>query len=52
MEKLALSVGEAAEALGISRGKAYEQVRLGCLPSVRLGRRILVPRSTRTHAAL
>lgn len=44
MEKLALSVCEAADALGISRGKAYEQVRMGRLASIRLGRRILIPR--------
>ena len=42
---LTLTVDEAAAMLGISRGLAYELVRQGRLPSVRLGRRILVPRA-------
>ena len=42
--RLSLTVEEAAEALGISRGLAYEAVRLGQIPSVRIGRRILIPR--------
>lgn len=40
----ALTVAEAAAALGISRALAYELVRRGEVPSVRLGRRIVVPR--------
>ncbi|MEL6981776.1 MAG: helix-turn-helix domain-containing protein [Actinomycetota bacterium] len=43
-ERLALSVSEAAEALGISRASAYECIRIGDLPSIRMGGRILVPR--------
>lgn len=42
--KPALSVAEAAELLGVSRALAYELVKRGELPSVRLGRRIVVPR--------
>ena len=42
--RLVLSVTEAAGLLGISRGLAYELVARGELPSLRLGRRILVPR--------
>lgn len=38
------TVAEAAELLGISRGTAYEYVRAGELPSVRLGRRLMVPK--------
>jgi len=38
-----MTVDEAAEALGISRSHAYELVRTGDLPSVRLGRRLVVP---------
>jgi excisionase family DNA binding protein len=38
-----MSVEEASEALGISRSLAYELVRRGELPSLRLGRRIVVP---------
>ena len=41
---LMISVEEAARLLGISRNLAYELVRQGRLPHVRLGRRILVPR--------
>ena len=42
---LVMSVTEAAEVLGISRGLAYELVRTRQLPSVRLGRRLVVPRA-------
>ena len=41
---LTLSVDEVAEALGVSRGLAYEAVRQGEIPSIRVGKRILVPR--------
>lgn len=44
MEPLTYSVDEVAELLGIARGKAYELVRSGDIPSVRVGRRYLVPR--------
>ncbi len=43
-QDLVLTVEEAAGMLRISRGLAYEMVRLGRLPSIRLGRRLLVPR--------
>jgi excisionase family DNA binding protein len=39
-----LTVVEAAEVLGISRGLAYELVRSGDLPSLRLGRCLVIPR--------
>ena len=42
--RLVLTVTEAATALGISRPHAYELVARGDLPSLRLGRRIVVPR--------
>lgn len=42
-ERLTVSVEEAAEMLGVSRGSAYNLVRVGDIPSVRLGRRIVVP---------
>jgi len=41
---LVLTVEEAAKALRISRGSAYEAVRTGDLPHVRIGRTIRVPR--------
>jgi excisionase family DNA binding protein len=43
-QRLTISVEEAGRLLGISRGLAYELVNRGELPSVRLGRRIVVPR--------
>ena len=42
-QKLACSVEDAARTLGISRGLAYELARQGQLPTIRLGRRLLVP---------
>jgi excisionase family DNA binding protein len=41
--RLVLSVSEAAAALGISRAFAYELVAKNKLPSIRLGRRVLIP---------
>lgn len=38
-----MSVAAAAKILGISRTTAYECVRSGDLPSVRMGGRILIP---------
>ena len=43
--RLVMSVPDAAAALGISRAHAYELVARGELPSLRLGRRIVVPRA-------
>jgi excisionase family DNA binding protein len=44
-KRLTLTVDEAAEILGLSRAFAYEAVRRGEIPSIRIGRRILVPRA-------
>jgi excisionase family DNA binding protein len=43
MQKMTLSVPEAGEVLGIGRAAAYEAARKGQLPTVRIGRRLLVP---------
>lgn len=43
-DRLTLTVEEAAASLGISRASAYEAVRRGDIPAIRIGRRILVPR--------
>lgn len=43
-ELLLLTVKEAANLLRISRNLAYELVAQGRLPSICLGRRILIPR--------
>ena len=42
--RLCLSVPEAAELLGISRNNAYELVKRGELPVIRLGKRLLIPK--------
>ena len=41
---MTVSVDEAAEILGIGRGLAYDLVRTGKIPSIRLSKRWLVPR--------
>ena len=43
-ERLVITVEEAGRLLGISRSLAYQLVRQGDIPSLRLGRRIVVPR--------
>lgn len=42
-QRLTVSVEEAGHLLGISRGHAYALVNRGKIPSLRLGRRIVVP---------
>ena len=43
-DRLTLTVEEFARSVGIGRGLAYESVRSGVVPSVKIGRRILVPK--------
>ncbi len=43
-DRLVLTVAEAADRLGISSDLAYDLVARGELPSLRLGRRIVIPR--------
>jgi excisionase family DNA binding protein len=43
--RLTLTVEEAAQLLGISRAFAYEAVKRGEIPHVRIGRRVLIPRA-------
>jgi excisionase family DNA binding protein len=43
--KTTLTVEETAKLLGISRGLAFQAVRRGDIPSIRIGRRILIPRA-------
>ena len=43
-ERLTLTVEEAGERLGISRALAYEMARTGQLPTLRFGKRIVVPK--------
>jgi excisionase family DNA binding protein len=42
-ERYTLTVPEAAERLGISRNAAYEAAARGELPTLRIGRRLVVP---------
>jgi excisionase family DNA binding protein len=42
---LTVSVENAARILGISRGAAYTHARDGSLPTIRLGKRLLVPKA-------
>lgn len=42
-ETLTVTVEAAARLLGIGRGSAYDAARRGELPTIRIGRRLLVP---------
>jgi excisionase family DNA binding protein len=42
-ERRTVSVEEAARMLGISRGAAYAYANTGRIPTIRLGKRLLVP---------
>lgn len=44
-ENPVLTVEEAGRLLRLSRGSAYEAVRRGDIPTIRIGRRLLVPRA-------
>ena len=45
MEKVVMTVDECAEYLRISRPQAYLGVHQGEIPSIRVGRRILIPKA-------
>ena len=49
--QLTLTVEEAGRLLGISRGAAYRAAACGQIPTIRLGRRLLVP-TARLHQLL
>ena len=44
-EQATYSVEEAGRRIGISRPLAYRAVREGLIPSIRIGRRLLVPKA-------
>lgn len=44
VQRLTYSVDEAAELLGISRTLAYDAIRKGEIPHIKIGKRILIPR--------
>jgi len=43
-ERLTWTIHETARILGIGRQLAYDRVRTGEIPAIRVGRRLLVPR--------
>ena len=45
MTRETLTVEEAAKVLGVGRNTAYEAVRRGEIPSIRVGRRLVVPKA-------
>jgi excisionase family DNA binding protein len=45
LQRKTYTVEEAARVLGISRNSAYEAVRLGQVPHLKIGRRIIIPRA-------
>ena len=45
-ERLTLTVKEVQKLLGLSRGLIYQAIETGEIPSVRVGRRILVPKAS------
>ena len=44
-ESFVLTVSEAARLLRLSKTTTYDQIRQGSIPSIRMGKRILVPRA-------
>lgn len=44
MRRETLTVPEAAKILGIGRNSAYEAIRRGDIPSVRIGKRLVIPK--------
>jgi len=44
-KKLTLTIEEAANLLGIGRNLCYDRVKTGEIPVIKIGRRLLVPRS-------
>jgi excisionase family DNA binding protein len=43
-ERLTLTIEETAELLGVGRSTCYDAARRGEIPTLKLGRRLLVPR--------
>ena len=45
VERLCMTIPEAARVLGVSRNFGYELARRGEIPVIRFGRRMVVPRA-------
>jgi len=43
--RLTLSVEETAKILGIGRNLCYDRVKTGEIPAIKIGKRLLIPRS-------
>lgn len=43
VKRVTITVEEAARILGVSRGSAYEAVHRGEIPTIRIGKRLVVP---------
>ena len=48
-DSLVLTVGETARLLRLSKTTVYDQIRQGAIPSIRMGKRILIPRAALMH---
>jgi len=44
-DRLTFTVDETRRKLGLSRGLIYQAIHQGQIPSIRIGRRILIPRA-------
>jgi len=44
-DRLTFTVDETRRKLGLSRGLIYQAIHEGQIPSIRIGRRILIPRA-------
>jgi excisionase family DNA binding protein len=44
-DRLIVTVDEARRMMGLSRGSMYQAINTGQVPSIRVGRRILIPRA-------
>ena len=44
-ERVTMTVPEAAKALGIGKNQGYEAARAGQIPTIMIGKRLLVPRA-------
>jgi excisionase family DNA binding protein len=44
-ERKTITVPEAARALGICRNKGYEAAKSGQIPTIKIGKRLLVPKA-------
>lgn len=42
-DRMTMTVGEAAKRLGIGRNSCYDAVQRGEIPSLRIGKRLLIP---------